>query len=102
MSLISKDEVKKVARLARIEVSEAELSVFQKELENVLEYVEQLKTVNTDGVEPTYQPSALPEQKLLDNATRSDRVIPSDKREKLLDAAPERDGDFVRVKSVLK
>lgn len=102
MQSLSKEDVEKVARLARVELSQNEVQKFQGELARVFTYIEKIQEVDTENIKPTYQPSALEDQNLLDNATRGDTVIPSDDREKLLDAAPERDGDYVKVKSVLK
>lgn len=49
--MLTRDEVIKLAQLARIELSEAEVEKFRKDLSTVLEYVEELKRVNVDGLE---------------------------------------------------
>ena len=50
---ITKEEVENVARLARLEIAEAEKEAFSSQLSTILTYMEQLKEVNTAGVEPT-------------------------------------------------
>ena len=52
---ISPQEVKHVARLASLQISDKELELYTKQIQDVLEYVEQLDRVNVDGVEPIYQ-----------------------------------------------
>lgn len=99
---ISPKDVKHVAKLARIEITESEESQFSKELSSVLGYIDQLQEVDTQDVEPTYHPVMLNGHDVLDNITRPDTVIPSDKREEILNEAPAREGDFVKVKSVFK
>src|SRR5437867_3250481 len=53
---LSLDEVRKVAKLARLEMSEAELARMQPQLSTILDYVVQLQQLNTDGVEPLAHP----------------------------------------------
>lgn len=50
------DDVKKVAKLARLEMSEADLAKMQQQLSAILDYVGQLSELNTDGVEPLAHP----------------------------------------------
>ena len=52
MTTVDAATVKKIARLARLEVTPAEVPVLEKELNTLLAWVEQLDEVNTDGVEP--------------------------------------------------
>ncbi len=96
MPQISKEEVEKVARLARIELTEEEISRFQEQLSAVLGYVEHLQKVNTDGVEMTAQVTGL------ENVTRADAVMPFDEagRQQALEQAPEVVANLVKVKSV--
>lgn len=98
---LSTTGVIKIAQLARIELTDEETAKFQKELSSILSYVEQLNSVDTDGVEPLYQTTGLT------NALREDMpagVFPpsAELSEKLLAQAPAREGEFVKVKSVLK
>ena len=52
-------DVRYTAKLARLHLSEAEIAKFQEQLSQVLEYVEKLKLVNVDGVEPTAHANAM-------------------------------------------
>jgi len=92
---ISKAEVEKVAKLARLEITEAEKAAFSKQLSDILTYVEQLNTWETKGVAPT---ATVLEQS---NVFRQDKVRPSLPAEKALANAPEQvDGFFVVPKII--
>ena len=65
---LTKQQVQHVATLARIGLTPAEVTKFQTQLSGILDYVEQLNEVNTDGVEPTAQVTGLT------NVTREDEV----------------------------
>lgn len=68
MAEITKDDVLKLAQLARIDVSADELDHFAQEFNEILGYVEQLQAVDVDGLEPTDQVTGLT------NVTRKDEV----------------------------
>jgi aspartyl-tRNA(Asn)/glutamyl-tRNA(Gln) amidotransferase subunit C len=89
------DEVRKVARLARLDLPEADLAVFARQLTDILGYVDQLRELNTDAVEPLAHP--LPVQ----NVFRPDELRPSLPVEEALRNAPARSGDFFAVPAVL-
>jgi len=89
------DEVRKVARLARLDLSDADLGVMAKQLSAILQYVDQLKELNTDGVEPMAHP--LPVQ----NVFRADEPAESLPVAEALRNAPIRHGDFFGVPAVL-
>jgi len=95
MSKITADDVRKVAQLARLELPEDTISTYTGQLERILDYVDQLQAVDTDGVPPTTRAVEVI------NATREDRVVATDVREDLLDQAPQREGDFFRVPKIL-
>jgi aspartyl-tRNA(Asn)/glutamyl-tRNA(Gln) amidotransferase subunit C len=59
MADLTRDDVLKLARLARLKLSEAEITQYQKELAEILEYVEQLDGVDVSGLEPTSQVTGL-------------------------------------------
>lgn len=65
---LTKQQVEHVAKLARLGLSEKEVEKFQTQLSGILDYVEQLNEVNTEGVEPTAQVTGLL------NVTREDKV----------------------------
>ena len=92
---ISKQDVEHVAKLARLEIGEAEREAFSRQLSSILTYIEQLKTLDTTGVEPTA--TVLEET----NVFREDKVRVSLPVEKALANAPERaDGFLVVPKSI--
>jgi aspartyl-tRNA(Asn)/glutamyl-tRNA(Gln) amidotransferase subunit C len=95
MSKITADDVRKVAQLARLELPEDTISTYTGQLERILDYVDQLQAVDTDGVPPTTRAVEVI------NATREDRVVATEVREDLLDQAPQREGDFFRVPKIL-
>jgi aspartyl-tRNA(Asn)/glutamyl-tRNA(Gln) amidotransferase subunit C len=92
---LSIDEVRWVAKLARLELSDAELDTMTRQLGAIVEYVDQLKQVNTDGVEPLAH--ALP----IHNVFREDEPRPSLPVDAALANAPDRRGDFYDVPAVL-
>jgi aspartyl-tRNA(Asn)/glutamyl-tRNA(Gln) amidotransferase subunit C len=69
MSSLSKDDVEKLAKLARLELSPAEIEKYQKEFSEILSYVDQLSSVNTESLNPTYQVTGLK------TVTRPDEVL---------------------------
>ncbi len=82
-----KIDVKYVAELARLELSEAERATFQPQLENIVKYVEKISAVNVEGVEPMMH------GRVLVNAFRDDVVRPSLATETALANAPARVGE---------
>jgi len=94
--MITKSQVEHIAKLARIRISEKEKEIYSKQLSNILDYVGQLKEVNTQGIEPTHHIIGII------NAGRQDKIKPLDKKEKILSQAPQREGDFWKVKAVLE
>lgn len=86
----------KLAQLARLELSDAEVAAFQGEISDILGYVEALQLVDVDGLEPTIQVGGLK------NATREDVVKPYQATpEDLLKIAPSTDKTSLKVKRVL-
>ena len=59
MTKITKDTVKKMAQLGNIEITEDEANSFASDIERTLAYVDQLKELDTDSIEPTYQVTGL-------------------------------------------
>ena len=88
------DEVRKVARLARLELAEADLVRMQQQLSAILDYVAQLQQLDTEGVEPLAHP--LPVQ----NVFRPDEPAPSLTPDEALRNAPVRHGDYFGVPAV--
>lgn len=96
MGKISKDEVEKIAQLARLNLSESDTKKYQNELSQILDYVEQINKVNTKNVEPTAQVTGL------SDVYAEDKSRPSyPGREEILKNAPEKKDGFIKVKRVL-
>ena len=93
---LSRDEVLHIARLARVDLTETEITRMSEQLSNLLEHFEVLQQVNTDGVPPTAQSVDL------NSVMRDDEVRPSLSQEDVLANAPHRDEDCFRVKAVLE
>lgn len=68
MAKLSREDVLKLARLARLELSEDEIETYRHELSDILQYVEQLQGVDVEGLKPTNQVTGLT------NVTRPDEV----------------------------
>ena len=95
MSKITADDVRKVAKLSRLNLPEETIATYTGQLERILDYVDQLQAVHTEGVPPTTRAVEVV------NVTRKDAVVSTDVREELLDQAPQREGDFFRVPKIL-
>jgi aspartyl-tRNA(Asn)/glutamyl-tRNA(Gln) amidotransferase subunit C len=94
-SKITPDDVRHVARLARLSLSEAEVARFVPQLESILDYVAMMDKLDVSNVEPMAH--TLP----LSNVLREDVVTPSLPVEKVLQNAPETDGPFFKVPKVI-
>ncbi|MEO0533868.1 MAG: Asp-tRNA(Asn)/Glu-tRNA(Gln) amidotransferase subunit GatC [Cyanobacteria bacterium P01_A01_bin.123] len=93
--MIDADQVRKVAHLARLELTPEEEEQFTGQLGDILDYFEQLSELNTDNVEPTTRAIDVK------NVTRTDCLESFENREGLLEAAPEREEDFFKVPKIL-
>ena len=89
------DDVKHVAKLARLSLTPDKLEKFAGQLESILHYVEKINAVDTKGVEPMAH--ALP----VKNVLRPDVAEPGLPLEKVLQNAPETDGPFFKVPKVI-
>ena len=95
MSRISSDDVRKVAKLARLDLPEEKIATYTGQLESILDYVSQLAEIETEGVPETTRAVEVT------NVTREDGVTPTPVREEILNQAPLREGDFFRVPKIL-
>ena len=95
MSDITADDVRKVAHLARLDLPPETIATYTGQLERILDYVDQLQAVDTEGVPATTRAVEVV------NVTREDTVEATEVREALLDQAPLREGDFFRVPKIL-
>jgi aspartyl-tRNA(Asn)/glutamyl-tRNA(Gln) amidotransferase subunit C len=92
---LSVEQVRWVAHLARLELTDAELELMARQLTSIIDYVTQLREVDTENVEPLAHP--LPIQ----NVFREDLPAPSLPVAAALANAPDRRGDFYGVPAVL-
>jgi aspartyl-tRNA(Asn)/glutamyl-tRNA(Gln) amidotransferase subunit C len=88
--------VRRIAKLARLRVEEAELLPLQAELNAILGYVEQLSEVDVEGVEPLSGGAQMAMR------LRADVVTDGDIAEKILANAPDRVGEFFAVPKVVE
>ncbi len=95
MTKITSNDVRKVAQLARLELSEDQIALYTSQLEKILGYVAQLEQVDTQDVPPTSRAVEVI------NVLREDLVKSTNIRNQLLDQAPEREGYFYRVPKIM-
>ena len=93
--MIDREEVKKVANLARLNITEAEEEAFTTQLNSILDYFDQLSELDTTDVPPTTRAIET------SNITRHDKLNPFTAKDELLKAAPEQQGDFFRVPKII-
>ena len=94
--MISKDEVKHIAKLARLELTEKEITKMQKDMSVILDYFDLLKKA----------PKLVKSAKVFFGgdlkATRKDEALSShDIRDELIAAAPDKKDDYIKVKAIL-
>ncbi len=96
MAKLTREDVLKLAQLARLELSDEEIASFQADLSDILQYVEQLQDVDVDGLKPTNQVTDLT------NVTRSDEIRDYGyKTEELLKNVPRVKDNQIEVKRML-
>jgi len=93
---ITREEVVHVARLAMLEISGEEVALYTQQLNAILEYADKLKSLETEGVEPTAH--VLP----LRNVFREDEIRPGLPREEALANAPAEEEGLFRVPRVME
>lgn len=92
---ISQEEVHRVAQLARLELTAEEEADLVTHLDKVLTYMEKLNELHTEGVEPTAHAVEVP------SPLREDRVTNQADTETLLQNAPAREADFLKVPKII-
>lgn len=96
MAKLTRDDVLKLARLARLDLSDEEIEEFSAELSEILQYVEQLQDIDVDGLLPTNQVTGLT------NVTRADVIKDYGYAAKdLLENVPQTEGDLIKVKRMI-
>ena len=94
--MLSREEVQHVARLARLHLSDDELERMRVQLDAILAYIDKLKELDVEGVEPTSH--AVP----LVDVMRDDVNTPCLPQEAALANAPDRAGEFFRVPRIIE
>ena len=95
MKRISSNEVKKVAQLARLELNESEIQQHAEQLENILDYINQLEEIDTDNIPCTTRAIEVV------NVLRKDEKKDYENSEELLDLAPSRENQFFKVPKII-
>ncbi len=94
-TLLSAADVRAIADLARLELSEADVAVYQQQLSDILDYFQKLQELDTSHIDPTS--SVLP----LTNVMRADEAGPALAVADVITNAPDSDGGQFRVRAVL-
>ena len=94
MKRISSDEVKKVAKLARLEFNESEIQQHSEQLEKILDYIKQLEKINTENIACTTRAIEVI------NVLRKDEKKDYENAEELLNLAPSRENKFFKVPKI--
>ena len=92
---IDDQKIAQLAHLARLEFDEQSKEEIKKDLENILDLCEKLNEVNTDGIEPLIYMTDTT------NNVRPDEIRQEFTREELLQNAPKKDSDYIRVPKVI-
>jgi len=95
MTKITNEEVKKVAHLARLELNDNEISNHAEQLEKILEYIEQLESIDTVDVPVTTRAIEV------SNIFRKDENKNTDCKEELLELAPSREEKYFKVPKII-
>ena len=95
MSKISKDEVKKVANLARLELNDHQIKNHAEQLEKILEYIKQLEKIDTCNVPCTTRAIEVI------NIFRKDEKYNSDCTKELLELGPSRENNYFKVPKII-
>ena len=95
MTKITREEVKKVASLARLELNEDEINSHAQQLEKILEYIKQLEIIDTDDVPCTTRAIEVI------NVFRKDEKKNSDCIEELLELGPSREDKYFKVPKII-
>ena len=96
MERITEGQVKKVAELARLELNDNQVRHHAEQIEKILDYINQLEKINTNGVPCTTRAIEVV------NVLRTDTNIKFEDREELLNLAPSRENNFFKVPKIIK
>lgn len=93
--MIDREQIRKVAHLARLELTEAEEEQFTTQVGSILEYFEQLSELDTENIKPTTRAIEV------SNVTRPDELQPFTDLQSIMDAAPDVEGEYFKVPKIL-
>jgi aspartyl-tRNA(Asn)/glutamyl-tRNA(Gln) amidotransferase subunit C len=93
--MIDREQVHKVARLARLELTPEEEEQFTLQLGDILNYVEQMNELDVSNVIPTTRAIDV------SNVTREDKLQPYPERDAILSSAPQQEGEFFKVPKIM-
>ena len=93
---LTAEDVRDIAALARVGMTDAEIERMRGELSDILDQFDVLQQADTEGVEPTGHSVDV------ETVMREDETAPSQPRDEMLSNAPLRERDFIRVKAVLE
>lgn len=96
MTRISSEQVKHVANLARLAITEEETEKFTKQLDSIITFAEQLNELDTENVEPTTHVLHMK------NVLREDKAEPGLPREEVLKNAPDHQDGQIRVPGIME
>jgi len=94
--MLSEDDVRRIARLARIELAGGEVQGLRDELNGILGLIDQMRAVDTSGVEPMSHPQPLSQR------LREDRIAETDQRERFQAVAPQVEDGLYLVPRVIE
>ncbi len=97
--MLSKEEVLKIAKLARLELSEKEVESMQKDLSSILDYFEILKKLDTSSVNSPIDYKL----QVKSSSLRRDEVVDQDRQvvKNLINSAPDKKDGYIKVKAIL-
>ena len=95
---ISREDVLKVAALANLELSDAEVDTYRGHLDDILTYIDKLNEIDTSGVEPLTQVVAAS----TDDSLREDVIVRADVISEVLQGAPDPEAPYFRVPRVIE
>ena len=92
---LSKEDVIKIAILSKLEFNDDEIENFRSDLSEILNYMNELNELDTEGISPLFNVLDL------DDVTRKDEVTDSLKQEEVLKNAPDKDENFIIVPKII-
>ena len=93
---LTNDEIRHIASLARIALSDEEIDIFRVQLSDILSHFDALQKIKTDSIDPSFHPVSF------DTVMRDDDLEDSLPLEEVLKNAPRTEGDLFRIRAVLE